>query len=200
MNTQKHHPNAEKHPFEPVFNEKSRVLILGSFPSKISKEAGFYYGNGKGNNRFWGILNRLFDEPDLKKKSKQEKIAFLLDKKIALWDIWAICYKKDLESIDDDSIIADNDENEPDKSKRSQKVDLTKLLETAQIKKIYTIIGDNSFEKWGIEKWLWSYAKYFPHCKISTDLIISLCSTSGATRRSYVDLIEKDGYKQIAEF
>ena len=41
MNTQKHHPNAEKHPFEPVFDEKSRVLILGSFPPKNTSQKGW---------------------------------------------------------------------------------------------------------------------------------------------------------------
>ena len=33
------------HTFEPVFNENSRILILGSFPSVKSREEGFYYGH-----------------------------------------------------------------------------------------------------------------------------------------------------------
>ena len=33
------------HPFEPVFASDSRVLVLGSFPSPLSRSNGFYYGN-----------------------------------------------------------------------------------------------------------------------------------------------------------
>lgn len=34
-----------EHTFEPVFDEHSKVLILGSFPSVKSREEGFYYGH-----------------------------------------------------------------------------------------------------------------------------------------------------------
>ena len=40
--------------FAPVFDENSRVLILGSFPSVKSRETGFYYGNPQ--NKFWRTL------------------------------------------------------------------------------------------------------------------------------------------------
>lgn len=46
------------HPFPPVFDENSRVLILGSFPSVKSREVSFYYGNPQ--NRFWRVLAALF--------------------------------------------------------------------------------------------------------------------------------------------
>ena len=39
------------HPFSPVFDQNSRVLILGSFPSVRSRADGFYYGHPR--NRFW---------------------------------------------------------------------------------------------------------------------------------------------------
>ena len=183
--------NAEKHPFKPIFDKHSKVLILGSFPPRqTSQKVNFYYADGR-KNRFWGVLSRLFNEPKLSKMPNNEKEKFLKDHKIALWDIWAVCYKNDLDSANDDTIVAE----------KSHKVDLTELLETAQIEKIYTVIG-NSFEKWGVEAWLWdNYAsKYFPHCKTPSEFIVPLCSTSGVTRRSYVDLIEKYNYKQIAEF
>ena len=38
------------HGFDPVFDERSRVLVLGSFPSVLSRENSFYYGNPR--NRF----------------------------------------------------------------------------------------------------------------------------------------------------
>lgn len=32
------------HTFEPIFNNESKVLILGTFPSVKSREQQFYYG------------------------------------------------------------------------------------------------------------------------------------------------------------
>ena len=33
------------HTFEPVYDENSRILILGTFPSVKSREQQFYYGH-----------------------------------------------------------------------------------------------------------------------------------------------------------
>ena len=49
------------HPFPPLFDSESRVLILGSFPSVKSREARFFYGHPQ--NRFWKLIPRLFDAP-----------------------------------------------------------------------------------------------------------------------------------------
>lgn len=75
------------HPIPPVFDENSRVLILGSFPSVKSREAMFYYGHPQ--NRFWKVLARVFDctVPE----DTEGKKEFLLDKGIALWDVIASC-------------------------------------------------------------------------------------------------------------
>lgn len=35
------------HPFEPFFDENSKVLVLGSFPSIKSREENFYYQHSK---------------------------------------------------------------------------------------------------------------------------------------------------------
>ena len=48
------------HPIPPLFDKDSRILILGSFPSIKSREAMFFYGHPQ--NRFWGLLARLFGE------------------------------------------------------------------------------------------------------------------------------------------
>ena len=48
------------HPFEPIFNENAKVLILGSIPSPKSREQGFYYGHPQ--NRFWKVLSKIFKE------------------------------------------------------------------------------------------------------------------------------------------
>lgn len=49
------------HGFEPVFDERSRVLVLGSFPSVLSRENAFYYGNPQ--NRFWRVIAACVGEP-----------------------------------------------------------------------------------------------------------------------------------------
>ena len=48
------------HPFGPLFNESSRVLILGSFPSVKSREQQFFYGHPQ--NRFWKVLAALYQQ------------------------------------------------------------------------------------------------------------------------------------------
>ena len=50
------------HGFGPVYDEKSRILILGSFPSVKSREEGFFYGHPR--NRFWKILAAVCDAPE----------------------------------------------------------------------------------------------------------------------------------------
>lgn len=74
------------HPFPPVFDERSEILILGSFPSVKSREEGFYYGNP--HNRFWKMLSAIFGESA---GSMEEKKALLLSHRIALWDSIASC-------------------------------------------------------------------------------------------------------------
>ena len=73
--------------FPPVFDDKSRVLILGSFPSVKSREIGFYYGNKQ--NRFWRTVCGFFGEEV--PQTVEEKRAFLLRRNIALWDVITSC-------------------------------------------------------------------------------------------------------------
>ena len=75
------------HPFDPIIDKDSKVLILGTFPSVKSFENSFYYSHPK--NQFWKLLSRLFDEAE--PKSIEEKIAFLHRHHIALWDMVKAC-------------------------------------------------------------------------------------------------------------
>ena len=75
------------HPIPPVFDERSEVLILGSFPSVKSREEGFFYGHPQ--NRFWKVLSAVFDECE--PRAVEEKKQFLLRHRIALWDVIASC-------------------------------------------------------------------------------------------------------------
>lgn len=76
-----------EHPFAPVLDARSRVLILGSFPSVLSRKTGFYYGNPR--NRFWTVLARVFGQPV--PESIIEKRLFVLAHGIALWDAAKAC-------------------------------------------------------------------------------------------------------------
>ncbi|MBE6637805.1 MAG: DNA-deoxyinosine glycosylase [Ruminococcaceae bacterium] len=75
------------HPIPPLFDHRSRILILGSFPSVRSREVAFYYGHPQ--NRFWRVIAALRSEP--LPTSVEEKKALLLAHGIALWDVIASC-------------------------------------------------------------------------------------------------------------
>ncbi len=75
------------HPIAPVWNENARILILGSFPSVRSREAGFYYAHPQ--NRFWPLMARLYGEPV--PQTTEERRIFALRHGIALWDSIQSC-------------------------------------------------------------------------------------------------------------
>lgn len=80
-------PNRITHPLKPIFDERSRALVLGTIPSPASRTAGFYYGHPQ--NRFWKVLAALFAEPE--PRTIEERTAFLVTHGIALWDVLASC-------------------------------------------------------------------------------------------------------------
>ena len=84
----------ETHPFEPIIDKSSKILILGSFPSFESFKKSFYYGHKQ--NQFWKLLSSVFD--DKEPKTKEEKIKFLKKHEIALWDMVKSC--KRVNSLD----------------------------------------------------------------------------------------------------
>ena len=77
---------SQTHPFKPIFDENSKILILGSFPSAPSRKLGFYYANPQ--NRFWRVLAQILNAPP--PANTEEKIKFLLARGIAISDA-AIC-------------------------------------------------------------------------------------------------------------
>ena len=107
------------HTIPPVYDQNSKILILGSFPSVQSRKSGFFYGHPQ--NRFWKILAAVFE--DVLPKTVEEKRAFLLHHGIALWDVIASC---EIEGSSDQSI------------RNAQPNDLSEILNTADIRAIYT--------------------------------------------------------------
>ena len=75
------------HPFPPLYDGNSKILVLGSFPSVKSREQLFFYGHPQ--NRFWCVTAAVYGAET--PKTIPEKKAFLLSHGIALWDVIASC-------------------------------------------------------------------------------------------------------------
>ena len=75
------------HTIAPVYDENSRILILGSFPSVKSREAAFFYGHPQ--NRFWRVLAAVLGEET--PQTAAEKKSLLLRHGVELWDVIASC-------------------------------------------------------------------------------------------------------------
>ena len=107
-----------QHPFPPLYDENSKVLILGSFPSVKSREDMFFYGHPQ--NRFWRVIAAITGEET--PVTIEEKSRLLYKNHIALWDVIASC---DITGSSDSSI------------KNVVANDLTIILERADIRQIF---------------------------------------------------------------
>ena len=114
------------HPIPPIYNNESKILILGSFPSVKSREQCFFYGHPQ--NRFWKVLAAVFHQP--MPESIAQKKSFLLQNKVALWDVIAGC---DIEGSADSTI------------RNAVANDLAPILAASKIEKIY--VNGNTAKK-----------------------------------------------------
>lgn len=115
-----------EHPIKPIFDENSKILILGSFPSVKSREEGFFYGHPQ--NRFWKVTSAVFEDDT--PHTIEEKKSFLLRNRIAVWDVIGSC---DIEGSSDSSI------------KNVIANDLSVILDKADIRQIY-INGQTAYK------------------------------------------------------
>ncbi len=106
------------HTFEPVYNENSKILILGTFPSVKSREHGFYYQHPQ--NRFWKVISALVGWPIPGTIEEQKRM--LLENRIALWDV---IYSCEINGSSDSSI------------RNVMPNDIRALLDQSAIKMIY---------------------------------------------------------------
>lgn len=107
-----------KHPFEPVCDRDSEILILGSLPSVKSRENNFYYGHKQ--NRFWKVISGIYGEAE--PQSIYDKRKMLLKNHVAIWDVIREC---DIHGSSDSSI------------KNVIATDLGSLMHNTGIKRIY---------------------------------------------------------------
>ncbi len=107
------------HTIEPVFDERSRVLILGTMPSPKSRLAGFYYAHPQ--NRFWRVMFNLFDEEFSSDSAVRKELC--LSHKVALWDVVESC---EIIKAADSSI------------KNARPNDISRIITAAEIKAVFT--------------------------------------------------------------
>ncbi len=126
-----------QHTIPPIYNEDSKILILGSFPSVKSREEQFFYGHKQ--NRFWKVIAAIFqcEVP----QTIEEKKEMLYSNHIAIWDVIASC---EITGSSDSSIrdVVPND--------------ISEILQKANIRTIYAN-GAKSCELY------WKYI--YPICK-----------------------------------
>lgn len=114
------------HPFQPVYNAQSRILILGSFPSQASRIRQFYYGHPQ--NRFWPLIASLLQVPQ--PHTISEKKELLYRSGIALYDAVNACTINKSEDASIDSVRPSN---------------LDAIFKTADIQAVFTN-GSKAYE------------------------------------------------------
>jgi len=151
---------SQTHPFKPIFDKNSKILILGSFPSVVSRKFGFYYANPQ--NRFWRVLAQILNTP--LPESIDEKIKFLLAHRIAIYDA-AICCE--IKGSSDAKMTA------------VEPVNLEPIFKTANITQVYA----NGGKAYEICK------KYLEDeiLKATKNVVVKLPSTSPANAKFSID-------------
>jgi TDG/mug DNA glycosylase family protein len=75
----------------PVVDERTRIVILGSFPGEASLAAKQYYAHPR--NQFWRLMSAVIGEP-LADTDYDGRLARLLAHQIGLWDTVAACKRE----------------------------------------------------------------------------------------------------------
>jgi methylated-DNA-[protein]-cysteine S-methyltransferase len=91
---------------DPIIDKNSRVLILGTMPGPESLRRKRYYANP--GNQFWKIIYRVLDESEDPPSEYEQKIEFLRENGIALWDVLKSCEREGAS----DSMISNGQPND----------------------------------------------------------------------------------------
>lgn len=140
------------HPIPPLYDENSRILILGSFPSVKSREAAFFYGHPQ--NRYWAVVAKILGEK--KPETVEEKREMMLKNGIAMWDVIASCEIKGSSDSSIENVTANN---------------LSVILNNSKVDKIF--VNGKTAEKY--------YNKYtYPKTKIKAVCLPSTSPANAA--------------------
>lgn len=118
------------HNIEPLFDKNSKTLILGSFPSVKSREAGFFYAHPQ--NRFWKVIAGVFGE-DVP-LTVADKKALILNNGLALYDS---VYSCEINGSSDSSM------------KNVVPSDLTPIIQNSKITKVF--VNGRTAEKYYVK-------------------------------------------------
>lgn len=75
----------------PVIDRRTRLLVLGSFPSVASLQAGQYYAHPR--NHFWPLLSALWNV-DLRALAYPRRLQEVLQRGLGIWDVYAHCRRE----------------------------------------------------------------------------------------------------------
>lgn len=140
------------HPIPPLYDENSRILILGSFPSVKSREAAFFYGHPQ--NRYWAVVAKILGEK--KPETVEEKREMMLKNGIAMWDVIASCEIKGSSDSSIENVTAN---------------DLSVILNNSRVDRIF--VNGKTAEKY--------YNKYtYPKTKIKAVCLPSTSPANAA--------------------
>lgn len=107
------------HPLQPIYNQKSKVLILGTMPSPVSRQVLFYYGHPQ--NRFWSVMAAICGETLPEDQESKKNLA--LRHGFALWDVLHSCTIRGAEDTTIRNPVAN---------------DFTEILQSSEINRIFT--------------------------------------------------------------
>ncbi len=140
------------HPIPPLYDENSRILILGSFPSVKSREAAFFYGHPQ--NRYWAVVSKILGKN--KPETVEEKREMMLKNGIAMWDVIASCEIKGSSDSSIENVTAN---------------DLSVILNNSKVDKIF--VNGKTAEKY--------YNKYtYPKTRIKAVCLPSTSPANAA--------------------
>lgn len=140
------------HNIEPLFDKNSKTLILGSFPSVKSREAGFFYAHPQ--NRFWKVIAGVFGE-DVP-LTVADKKALILNNGLALYDS---VYSCEINGSSDSSM------------KNVVPSDLTPIIQNSKITKVF--VNGRTAEKY--------YVKYSLNDTCINGVVLPSTSPANAT-------------------
>ncbi len=75
----------------PEIDSRTRLVVLGSFPSVASLQAGEYYAHPR--NHFWPLLSAIWGV-DLRALAYRERLKVALQHGLGIWDVYAHCRRE----------------------------------------------------------------------------------------------------------